>query len=91
MIEFLIPFITGFIVTLFALLVGYKLGKDQTIVTDDTKKKIKQIFNRVVPDSDIGIIQRPDAQQNHYRDNPKAKTEDDVMVGAIERLNHGQA
>ena len=79
--------LTGFALALISLLVGYKLGKDQTLVTDDTRKKIKQIFNRVVPDSEIGIIERPTPQQNFYRDHPEVKTEDDVMVGAFDKLN----
>lgn len=70
-----------------SLLIGYKLGKDQTIVTDDTKKQIKQIFRRVVPDTEIGIIKRPDAQENFYRDNPQAKVEDDLMAKQFDNLN----
>lgn len=83
----MIELLAGFMLTLMSLLIGYKLGKDQTIVTDDTKKQIKQIFRRVVPDTEIGIIKRPDAQENFYRDNPQAKVEDDLMAKQFDNLN----
>lgn len=83
----MIELITGFLLTIISLLVGFQLGKNQTIVTSDTKKQIQQIFKRVVPRSDVGPVIRPSAEDNYYRDNPSARVEEEVMSGAIEDLN----
>lgn len=82
--------ITGALLVLISLLIGFKLGKDQTIVTTDTKKQIQQIFTRVVPKSDVGPVVRPDATQNYYRDNPQAAINNNVMTGALDDLNRPQ-
>lgn len=79
--------ITGALLVLISLLIGYKLGKDQTIVSVDTKKQINQIFKKVVPKSDVGPIERPTTQQNFYRDNPQMATENDVMQNTFDTLN----
>lgn len=82
--------ITGAFLVLISLLIGFKLGKDQTIVTTDTKKQIQQIFTRVVPKSEVGPVVRPDVKQNYYRDNPQAALENEIMTGAMDQLNRPQ-
>lgn len=68
----MIELIAGFALTMISLLVGFSLGKNQTVVTQDVKKQIQQIFTRVVPRNDgVGIVERPNAQQVFYRDNPQ--------------------
>ena len=80
--------IIGFLITLVSILVGFQLGRNQAVVSNDTKKQIQQIFTRVVPrDKEIGAVQRPTAQQNFYRDNPQALEEQQVMDKTFEGLN----
>lgn len=78
----------GFTVTLISLLIGYQLGKNQRVIPENTQKKINEIFHRVVPRSDVGPVERPSAQDNYYRDNPKAKIENEVMDDALGTLNN---
>lgn len=80
----MIELITGSLITALSLLIGYKLGKDQTIVTQDTRKQINRIFNKVVPNDEVGIIERPTQQDNFYRDNPRARIEDEVMTEVLD-------
>lgn len=87
MIEFIVPLVLSFVLTLVAMLVGYSLGKNQTVVPPDMKKQINQIFRKVVPPDDIGPIERPNAKQNYYRDNPDEADLDDMMTKTFDTLN----
>ena len=86
----MIELFTGAILTLISLLVGFQLGKYQRLIPERTQKKINEIFDRVVPNPEVGPVIRPTTQQNFYRDNPQAKVEDDAMTGALDNLNDSQ-
>ena len=83
----MLDLIVGAVITLLSILIGYNLGKNQSVVTPDFKKQVNQIFRRVVPDKEIGIIERPTAQQNFYRDNPQAAKENEIMEESFNILN----
>lgn len=83
----MVELIIGSMLTLISLLIGFSLGKNQTIITQDTKKQISQIFKRVVPNPEVGPVQRPDALTNYYRDNPQAAQEASEMNRTLETLN----
>jgi len=87
----MIELLTGAALSLISLLVGFKLGKDQAMITPDTKKQIQQIFRRVVPNTEVGPVARPTSQQNFYRDNPQIAAEDQAMTGALDDLNRPQS
>lgn len=77
----------GFAITLISVLIGYSLGKHQTVVPPDTKKQIQQIFKRVVPNPEVGPVERPDVRANYFRDNPRAAEEHEEMNRQFEELN----
>lgn len=83
----MILLLLGFTITLISLLIGYSLGKHQQVVSPDVQKRINTIFKKVVTNPDVGPIARPTVQDNYYRDNPKAKIEDEVMSEALDKLN----
>lgn len=78
---------TGFVLTLISLLVGYNLGKHQQVVPPDTQKQIARIFQKVVPNDEVGAVMRPTAQDNYYRDNPQIAREDELMASEFDNLN----
>ncbi len=82
----MIELITGAIIALVCLLVGHTLGKNQTLITTDTKRQINSIFKRVVKTDEVGGVQRPDARQNYFRDNPNAQVEEDTMNEELGKL-----
>lgn len=83
----MIELITGTAITLISILIGFQLGKNSAVVTPDVQNKINKIFTKIVPKSDVGPILRPSAEQNYYRDNPQAATEQEVMGKTIDELN----
>lgn len=83
----MLELLTGATLSIISLLIGYSLGKNQTVVSNDVRKQIKQIFTRVVPDREVGPIPRPTQQMNYYRDNPKAAKEDEIMQDEFDTLN----
>ena len=82
----MILLLTGFAITVVSLLIGYNLGKNQTVVSTDVKKQIDKIFNRVVPNSEVGVIPRPTVVDNFYRDNPRIAKEHEVMNDTFKNL-----
>lgn len=83
----MIELFTGAALTLISLLVGYQLGKHQRMIPERTQKKINEIFDRVVPNPEVGAIPRPTPRQNYYRDNPQALVENDTMTKELDDLN----
>lgn len=77
----------GFGLTIISLLIGFQLGKDQRLIPEKAQRRIEEILTRTVQDKGVGAVERPTAQDNYYRDNPKVKIEDDVMNNTIEILN----
>lgn len=75
------------LISLISLLIGHSLGKHESAMPPDVRKKVEQIFKRVVPKSEVGAIERPTAQDNYYRDNPKIAQEDELMENTIDILN----
>lgn len=84
----MIELIIGFTITLISLIIGFNLGRNQTIITADTKRQINQIFSRVVPKNEVGPVERPTAQQNYYRDHPEEAVERDVMDDTLNILKN---
>ncbi len=82
----MVDLLIGFVITLVSLLLGFSLGKHQAPISPDVTRKINSLFKRVAPKSDVGIIERPTAEDNYYRDHPEAKAEAQEMGRAIERL-----
>lgn len=70
----------GFLITILSLLLGYNLGRHQQALTPDGKERLNRIFNRIAPKREgVGIITRPSAEDNFYRDHPQAKKEAEEM------------
>jgi len=80
--------ILTFLLTIISLLIGFSLGKNQSALPPNYQKKITQILTRAVKDNnDVGAVERPNAQDNFYRDNPKIAQEHKEMSKAFEELN----
>jgi len=82
----MIELLTGFTLTIVSLLIGFQLGKNQTVVSTDVKRQINQIFKKVVPKSEVGAVERPDAIQNFYRDNPQIAKEHEIMEKEFDKI-----
>ncbi len=91
----MIEILSTFAITLISLVVGYFLGKYSAPTPPTIQKKIDTIFKRVVnagptlPNTEVGVIQRPSATQNYYRDNPKVAEEHMVMADAFAKQQEG--
>lgn len=87
-IEDMQELLTGFVITMIALLIGFSLGKDQMVVTKDVQQQIKQIFKRVVPKSDVGPVMALSQRELDILNNPKLKEEQDIMDREFGHLNN---
>lgn len=87
MINIIIGIIIGYGFTLVALLIGYSLGKHQTVVPTDVRKQINSIFRKVVPNNEVGVIPRLTQRELDIALNPKLKQEQDVMGDTFNQLN----
>ena len=77
----------GSVITLTSLLIGFSLGKHESALPPDMKKKITHIFNKVAVNKDVGAIPRPTKQDNFYRDNPQVAREHEVMSKEFDKQN----
>ena len=73
--------IIGSLVTLISLLIGFRLGKYQRVIPEDTQKKINKIFTKVVPleDREVGAISSLSPRELELERNPQLKAEQEVM------------
>lgn len=83
----MIELITGFVITIVSLYMGFNLGKHASIATPDITNKVNQIFKRVVPKTEVGAIERPTQQDNFYRDNPQYAQEQEAVGSTLDDLS----
>lgn len=83
----MIELLAGTIISLSSLLIGFSLGKNESPMPPDVRRKVEQIFKRVVPPSEVGAIERPTQQDNFYRDNPLIAQEHKIMEDEIDKIN----
>lgn len=81
----------GWLITSASFLLGYLLGKNNSIVPPDVKerayKQIKQTFRRVVPDTEVGAVETLSQRDLDVLRNPKLKAEQDELERTLNKLN----
>ena len=83
----MLDLILGFTITIISLLIGFSIGKYNTIVSPDFKKQITQIYRKVIPDTDIGPVERLTKRELDIINDPKKKQEYEEMDRTLGKLN----
>jgi hypothetical protein len=77
----LIELLLGFAISLISLLVGFSLGKYQSPLSPQIKRKLDEAMNRVVTRKDqVGGIERPNPRELELMRNPKLSDEQKIMT-----------
>lgn len=87
----MVELLTGSLLTLTSLLVGYSLGKHNAVIPQEVKAKaaraIQQTFRRVVPDSEVGAVETLSQRDLDLVRNPKLKAEQEELERTLNKLN----
>ena len=76
----MISFIVGAITLLVGILVGFSLGKNSSIIPEETRKQVKKLVDAMpFTKHDVGGVMRPTAHEVANFENPIKKAEEDEM------------
>jgi hypothetical protein len=75
----MIDFLLGAIVTGCAIYIGFALGKNSSIIPEETKRQVKRLIQALPIKKDIGMVERPTAHQIENYNNPIQKAEEEEM------------
>lgn len=87
----MIDLLLGWLITTTSFLLGYLLGKHNSILPPDVKEKaykqIKQTFRRVVPDTEVGAVEVLTQRELDLSRNPKLAAEQEELERTLNKLN----
>ena len=86
MIETLLILITGFLISIISLIVGFNLGKTNDPISPEIKKRLNQTLQRVIPPSDVGAVMRPTPRELELARNEKERLEQDIMSDTFKEV-----
>lgn len=75
----MINFITGSLVALISLWLGYSMGKNSSIIPEETTKQVKKLIQALPIDRGLGAVPRPTAADIKKYENPAIQAEEDEM------------
>jgi len=76
----MLNFIAGAITLLVGILVGFSLGKNSSIIPEETRKQVKKLIDAMpFTKRDIGGVMRPTAHEVANFENPVKKAEEEEM------------
>ena len=76
----MLNFITGALILLIGILVGFSLGKYSSVIPEETRKQVKKLIDAMpFTKSDIGGVMRPTAHEVSNFENPIKKAEEEAM------------
>ena len=85
--ETMISFIVGAITLLVGILVGFSLGKNSSIIPEETRKQVKKLIDAMpFTKRDIGGVMRPTAHEVANFENPIKKAEEEAMAETFKEI-----
>ncbi len=82
MIEFLI----GALVSLASLYLGYIMGKNSSIIPEETRKQVKRLVRALPIDRGLGGVSRPTAHEIANYENPIKQAEEEEMSKTLSEI-----
>lgn len=84
----MIELITGSLITLIALLIGFSLGRHEKPIPPKVAEHLQEIFKKKIsPQSSVGAVLTPTQEQLDRYKNPKLAEEEKIMEEELDRLN----
>lgn len=75
----MLEIITGSVLSLISLYIGYSLGKGSSIISEETQKQVKRLIQALPIKRDIGVVPRPTQQDVERFNNPILQAEEEEM------------
>jgi len=83
----MLNFIAGAITLLVGILVGFSLGKNSSIIPEETRKQVKKLIDAMpFTKRDIGGVMRPTAHEVANFENPVKKAEEEAMSETFKEI-----
>jgi hypothetical protein len=82
----MIEIITGSIISLISLYIGYSLGKGSSIIPEETQKQVKRLIQALPIKRDIGAVLRPTQQDVERFNNPILQAEELEMSKTLSEI-----
>ncbi len=71
--------LTGSVITLISLWLGYTMGKGSSIIPEETQRQVKRLIQSLPIKKDIGAVARPTQQDIERYENPTLNDEEIEM------------
>ena len=75
----MIDFLFGALTMGCGIYLGYALGKNSSIIPEETKRQVKRLIQALPIKNDLGAVERPTAHQIENFNNPIQKAEEEEM------------
>lgn len=75
----MIEMLTGSVITLISLWLGYTMGKGSSIIPEETQRQVKRLIQSLPIKKDIGAVARPTQQDIERYENPTLNDEEIEM------------
>lgn len=88
----MIELITGALITLVSILLGFSLGRFEKPLPPKVQEQLTEIFKKkipLIPQSEVGAVPRPDQSTIDRWNNPKLAQEEEIMAKTLQELNNG--
>jgi len=82
----MIQFIVGSVVAAVCLWIGYSMGKNSSVIPEETQRQVKNLIRALPIKRDIGAVPRPTAADIKRFENPVLKAEEEEMSNTFKEI-----